>query len=163
MNDGSSTEAVLPPPGGRADVLEVRGVTVRFGGLTALDAVTLTAAPRQVTGVIGPNGAGKTTLLNVLCGFVRPEAGKLTFGDTDLTGLRPHRLASLGIARTLQNVGLFPGLTVAENVMAGANCHARAGFWSAVAGLAWSDRDEGALRRRALEALDRLGIADTAD
>ena len=64
-----------PPPGQRADVLEVRDVTVRFGGLTALDAVSLTAAPRQVTGIIGPNGAGKTTLLNVLCGFVRPSSG----------------------------------------------------------------------------------------
>jgi branched-chain amino acid transport system ATP-binding protein len=144
-------------------MLDIRDVTVRFGGVTALDSVSFTAAPCQVTGVIGPNGAGKTTLLNVLCGFVRPDAGKLTFGDTDLTGLRPHKLASLGIARTLQNVGLFPGLTVAENVMAGANSHARAGFWSAVAGLAWSDRDESALRGRALDALDRLGIADTAD
>ena len=100
MNDGSSTEAVLPPSGERADVLEVRGVTVRFGGLTALDAVTLSAAPRQVTGIIGPNGAGKTTLLNVLCGFVRPGSGDVSLGGTAFTGLHPHRLASLGIAAT---------------------------------------------------------------
>ena len=80
-------------------VLEVSDVTVRFGGLTALDAVSLTAAPRQVTGIIGPNGAGKTTLLNVLCGFVHPDAGRLRFSGAELTGLRPHRLASLGIAR----------------------------------------------------------------
>jgi branched-chain amino acid transport system ATP-binding protein len=161
--NSSSEWAPRTAPGDGAAVLDIRDVTVRFGGVTALDSVSFTAAPRQVTGVIGPNGAGKTTLLNVLCGFVRPDAGKLTFGDTDLTGRRPHKLASLGIARTLQNVGLFPGLTVAENVMAGANCHARAGFWSAVAGLAWSDRDESALRGRALDALDRVGIADTAD
>ena len=159
MNDGSSTEAVLPPPGGRADVLEVRDVTVRFGGLTALDAVTLSAAPRQVTGIIGPNGAGKTTLLNVLCGFVRPDSGDVSVGGTSLTGLAPHRLASLGIARTLQGVGLFRQLTVLENVMAGATCHARAGFWPALLGLARSDRDERALRQRSLAALDRMGIA----
>jgi len=159
----SSEWAPRTASGEGAGVLDIHDVTVRFGGLTALDSVSFAAAARQVTGVIGPNGAGKTTLLNVLCGFVRPDAGKLTFGDTDLTGLRPHKLASLGIARTLQNVGLFPGLTVAENVMAGANCHARAGFWSALAGLSRSDRDERALRRLALDALDRVGIADTAD
>ena len=169
MNDGSSTEAVLPPPGGRADVQEVRDVTVRFGGLTALDAVTLGAAPRRVTGIIGPNGAGKTTLLNVLCGFVRPDAGDLSLGGTSLTGLAPHRLASLGIARTLQGVGLFRRLTVLENVMAGATCHAaaddhnaRAGFWPALLGLARSDRDERALRQRSLAALDRMGIVAQA-
>jgi branched-chain amino acid transport system ATP-binding protein len=150
-------------PGDGAGALDIHQVTVRFGGLTALDSVSFSAAPRQVTGVIGPNGAGKTTLLNVLCGFVRADAGRWTFGDTDLTGLKPHRLATLGIARTLQNVGLFPHLTVGENVMAGAQCHARAGFWSALAGLPRSDRDERALRRRALVALDRVGIADTAD
>src|SRR5215510_13654941 len=127
--NSSSVPAPAAAPGDQAGTLEVSGVTVRFAGLTALDAVSLTAAPRKVTGIIGPNGAGKTTLLNVLCGFVRPDAGRLTFGDTDLTGLKPHKLASLGIARTLQNVGLFPGLTVSENVMAGADCHARAGFW----------------------------------
>jgi branched-chain amino acid transport system ATP-binding protein len=162
MNN-SSQWAPRTARGDGVGVLDIRDVTVRFGGLTALDSVSFAAAPCQVTGVIGPNGAGKTTLLNVLCGFVRPDAGKLTFGSNELTGLRPHQLAPLGIARTLQNVGLFPGLTVAENVMAGANCHARAGFWAGLAGLARSDRDERALRRRALDALDRVGIAETAD
>jgi branched-chain amino acid transport system ATP-binding protein len=144
-------------------VLEVRDVTVRFGGLTALDAVTLAAAPRQVTGIIGPNGAGKTTLLNVLCGFVRPHSGEVGLGGTSLAGLAPHRLASLGIARTLQGVGLFRRLTVLENVMAGATCHARAGFWPALLGLARSDRDERALRQRSMAALDRVGMADEAE
>src|SRR5215471_12508634 len=118
MNDGSSVAPGLPSPGQQTDVLEVRDVTVRFGGLTALDAVSLTAPPRQVTGIIGPNGAGKTTLLNVLCGFVRPDSGTISFGGRKLTGLRPHKLAGLGIARTLQGVGLFGGLSVLENVMA---------------------------------------------
>ena len=146
----------------QAGALEISDVTVRFGGLTALDAVSLTAAPRQVTGIIGPNGAGKTTLLNVLCGFVHPDTGRLRFAGAELTGLRPHRLAPLGIARTLQGLGLFPGLTVLENVMTGASCHARAGFWSAVAGVGRSDRDERALRDRALAALDRAGLPDVA-
>jgi branched-chain amino acid transport system ATP-binding protein len=135
---------------------------VRFGGLTALDDVSLTADPHQVTGIIGPNGAGKTTLLNVLCGFVRPNSGRITFGGRDLGRLRPHRLAGLGIARTLQGVGLFSGLSVLENVMVGATCHARAGFWSAFGGLPASDADERRLRERALQALDRVGGADLA-
>ena len=126
--NSSSDPGPAKAPDDQAGVLEVSDVTVRFGGLTALDAVSLTAAPRQVTGIIGPNGAGKTTLLNVLCGFVHPDAGQLSFGGAELTGLRPHRLASLGIARTLQGLGLFPGLTVLENVMTGATSHARAGF-----------------------------------
>jgi len=162
MNDGSSAAVAPAPPGQRPEVLEVRDVTVRFGGLTALDAVSLTAAPRQVTGIIGPNGAGKTTLLNVLCGFVRPVTGDVSLGAASLTGLPPHRLASLGIARTLQGVGLFRGLTVLENVMAGATSQARAGFWPALLGLARSDRDERALRQRSLAALDRVGVADEA-
>jgi len=98
----------------------------------------------------------------VLCGFVHPDAGRLRFGGAELTGLRPHRLASLGIARTLQGLGLFPALTVLENVMTGASIHARAGFWSAVAGVGRSDRDERALRDRALAALDRAGLPDVA-
>ena len=148
MNDGS---------------LDIRGVTVRFGGLTALDDVSLTAGARQVTGIIGPNGAGKTTLLNVLCGFVKPESGRIQFDGRELTRLRPHRLAGLGIARTLQGIGLFDGLTVLENVMVGATNQARAGFWSALLALPRSDADERRLRELAMQALDQVGMADCAD
>jgi branched-chain amino acid transport system ATP-binding protein len=144
-------------------VLEVRGVTVRFGGLTALDDVSLTARAQQVTGIIGPNGAGKTTLLNAVCSFVRPASGRISFGGQELTGIRPHRLAGLGIARTMQGVGLFRGLSVVENVMVGATCQARAGFWPALLGLPRSDGDERRLRERAVQALARVHAADLAD
>jgi branched-chain amino acid transport system ATP-binding protein len=163
MNEGSSGSAQADVSASQAGALEVRSVTVRFGGITALDDVSLTAAPRRVTGIIGPNGAGKTTLLNVLCGLVRPESGQIRFGGRELTRLRPHKLAALGIARTLQGVGLFGGLSVAENVMVGATSHARAGFWSGLFGLPRSDRDERQLRQLAVEALDRVGAADLAD
>ena len=115
-------------------VLEVRSVSVRFGGLTALDAVSLEVPARHVMGVIGPNGAGKTTLLNVLCGFIRPDDGEVLFGGRRHQ-VRPHRLAALGVARTLQGVGLYSGLTALENVMVGATCRAKAGFWSALLAL----------------------------
>jgi branched-chain amino acid transport system ATP-binding protein len=162
MNDSSSATGLVDSPRA-AGILDVSGVTVRFGGLTALDNVSLSAAPRQITGIIGPNGAGKTTLLNSVCGFVRPASGTIFFDSRELTGVRPHRLAGLGIARTLQGVGLFRGLTVAENVMVGATHAARAGFWSALSGLPRSDRDERRLREQALAALGRVGVADVAD
>jgi branched-chain amino acid transport system ATP-binding protein len=142
-------------------VLEVRDVTVRFGGLTALDAVSLTVPPRHVLGVIGPNGAGKTTLLNVLCGFIRPDAGEVLYGGRRRE-VRPHRLAGFGVARTLQGVGLYGGLTALENVMVGATCRASSGFWSALISLPRASRDERKLRDLAVAALDRVGAADAA-
>jgi branched-chain amino acid transport system ATP-binding protein len=162
-SDSSLASAPLPAAAPAAGVLDVRGVTVRFGGLTALDGVSLTAAGQQVTGIIGPNGAGKTTLLNVLCGFVRPQAGTISFEGRELRRLRPHQLAGLGIARTLQGTGLLHGLSVVENVMVGAASKRRAGFWSALGGLPFSDIDERRLRDQAMRALDRLGVADLAD
>jgi branched-chain amino acid transport system ATP-binding protein len=146
-----------------SSVLEVRGVSVRFGGLTALDAVSLTVAPGEVLGVIGPNGAGKTTLLNVLCGFIRPDEGQVLIDGRQYHHLRPHQLAGLGIARTLQGVGLFDRLSAIENVMTGANCRAKARFVSALLGLPPSDRDERRLRQEAGQALDRVGAGDVAD
>jgi len=143
-------------------VLEVQDVTVRFGGLTALDSVSLAVPPRHVLGVIGPNGAGKTTLLNVLCGFIRPDAGEVLFGGRRQHNLRPHRLAGLGVARTLQGVGLYGGLTALENVMVGATCRASAGFWSALLSLPRATRDERKLREEAVQALDRVGAAQVA-
>ncbi|MEV4497713.1 ATP-binding cassette domain-containing protein [Micromonospora arborensis] len=142
--------------------LELHHIGVRFGGLTALDDVSLQVPPNQVVGVIGPNGAGKTTLFNVICGFVAPQTGALTLDGRPLRP-RPHQLTRLGIARTLQGTGLFAGLTVLENVMTGAAHTARAGFVSALLGLPASDRDERRLRRHALDILDDLGIADHAE
>ena len=136
---------------------EVADVTVRFGGLTALDAVSLHVEPGEVLGVIGPNGAGKTTLFNVVCGFLKPDSGSLTWRGQRVEGLRPHKLAGMGIARTLQGVGLFAGLTVLENVMAGVTSEARAGFLSAALGLPRSDKDERLLRERAMAMLTELG------
>ncbi|MGH3212110.1 MAG: ABC transporter ATP-binding protein [Trebonia sp.] len=146
-----------------SSVLEVRDVSVRFGGLTALSAVSLTVAPGQVVGVIGPNGAGKTTLLNVLCGFIRPDEGQVLIDGRHYPSLRPHRLAGLGIARTLQGVGLFDRLSALENVMIGANCRATAGFWSALLGLPRSSQDERKLRQEARQALDLVGATEVAD
>jgi branched-chain amino acid transport system ATP-binding protein len=143
--------------------LAVEGVSVRFGGLTALHEVSLAVDAGEVVGVIGPNGAGKTTLFNVICGFVRPDAGQVVWEGASLRGIRPHGLVRRGIARTLQGVDLFAGLTAVENVMVGADVRARAGLLSALLGLPRSDRDERALRARALDALDRLGVADVAE
>ncbi len=148
------------PP--RQPLFELRDVTVRFGGLTALSAVSLTALPREVHGVIGPNGAGKTTLFNVCCGFVRPDSGEIRVRGEPVSHPRPHRLASLGIARTLQGLGLFRGLTVLENVMVGADRFRRSGFLSALLGLRRSTADERALRARSEAVLRELGIHDHA-
>jgi branched-chain amino acid transport system ATP-binding protein len=146
LADGTGTRA-----------LQLSEITVRFGGLTALENVGLSVDSGQVVGVIGPNGSGKTTLFNVMCGFVRPLEGRIVWRGRELRRLRPHHLARLGIARTLQGVGLFPHLTVLENVMVGAHRHARAGFLSSVLGAPRSDRDEHDLRTRALELLHQLG------
>jgi len=143
--------------------LTVRGLTVRFGGITALDDVSLAIEPGEVLGVIGPNGAGKTTLFNVICGFIAPQSGTLEWKGQVLTGVRTDRLARLGIARTLQGTGLFAGLTVLENVMVGAERFRRpAGFLPAMLGLPRSDRDERALAARARAALRELGCEELA-
>ncbi|RSN17321.1 ABC transporter ATP-binding protein [Streptomyces sp. WAC 05977] len=135
------------------------GVSVTFGGLVALSDVSLTVAPGRVLGVIGPNGAGKTTLFNVACGFVRPDTGTLTWRGTELRRLRPHHLAGLGIARSLQELGLFDRMTVLDNVVAGAGRHAKSGFWSSLLGLT---KDEKALTERAMAQLEVFDIADVA-
>jgi branched-chain amino acid transport system ATP-binding protein len=142
--------------------LVVEGVTVRFGGLTALETVDLRVDPGEVVGLIGPNGAGKTTLFNVVCGFVRPQAGRMRWQDRPLAGHRPDQLPRLGIGRTVQGLGLFPHMSVLDNVLAGAGRHARARFGSMLLGLPAADRDEDRLRERALAALADVGAAGHA-
>nr|MDT0660461.1 ATP-binding cassette domain-containing protein [Micromonospora sp. DSM 115978] len=142
--------------------LELHGIGVRFGGLTALDEVSLRVPPGRVVGVIGPNGAGKTTLFNVVCGFVSPQTGTLSLDGRPFRP-RPQRLAAAGIARTLQGVGLFAGLTALENVMAGATRAARTGLLPALLGLPTADRDERKLRAHALSIMADLGVDRYAD
>ncbi|HLN76457.1 MAG TPA: ABC transporter ATP-binding protein [Nocardioidaceae bacterium] len=137
-------------------------VEVSFGGIVALSGVALDVLPNQVLGVIGPNGAGKTTLFNVACGFVQPDTGRLTWQGRELGLLRPHQLAGLGIGRTLQGLGLFDRMAVVENVMVGADRHAKAGLFSGLLALPRSTKDERALRDRAMEVLAELGIAEYA-
>jgi branched-chain amino acid transport system ATP-binding protein len=143
--------------------LSVRNATVRFGGITALEDVSVDASTGEVVGIIGPNGAGKTTLFNMVCGFVKADAGTIHWRGEQLERIRPDRLASLGIARTLQGVGLFGGLTVLENVMVGASRFRRAGLASALLALPRSDRDERALRDRAHGALATVGCEGLDD
>jgi branched-chain amino acid transport system ATP-binding protein len=150
-----------PEESGRT--LAVNEISVSFGGITALDGVSLEVTSGEVLGVIGPNGAGKTTLFNVICGFVRADAGTLSWRGQTLTGIRPHRLAGLGIARTLQGVGLFSRLTVLENVMVGAERFRRTGPARAMLGLPQSDREERGLRERAVTTLERLECAGVSE
>jgi len=107
-------------PDPTAPVLDVQEVSVHFGGVRALDSVSLTVRPGQVTGLIGPNGAGKTTLFNVLSGLQRPDRGRVYLEGREVSSLGPHRRAQLGLARTFQRLELFWSLTVAENVQVGA-------------------------------------------
>jgi branched-chain amino acid transport system ATP-binding protein len=145
-------------PGG----LVVRDVSVRFGGLTALDSVSFSVAPGTVVGVIGPNGAGKTTVFNVICGFVKPTSGSIEWRGQPFRP-RPDQLVKHGISRTLQGVGLFAHLSALDNVMVGGAGSRQTGFASALFALPRSDRDERTLRSNALGWLQRLDVADAAD
>lgn len=113
-------------------LLETRGVTLRFGGLLAVNNYDLKVYPGKITSLIGPNGAGKTTLFNIITGIYRPERGQVLFKGENITGLKQHLVVSRGIARTFQNIRLFPALTCIENVMSGPHCHGKAGVFSAV-------------------------------
>ena len=140
--------------------LQVERVNVSFGGLRALQDVYLEVGKNEVVGLIGPNGAGKTTLFNALCGLVTPDSGELHLNGKKSDFPKPHELVDLGIARTLQCVGLFGDLTVLENVMIGARHLATTGLISAALGR--NRRDEARIRDKARVALERVyagGIA----
>ena len=109
-------------------VLSVNDLSVNFGGLKALNGVNFELRKGEVLGLIGPNGAGKTTVFNALCGIVTPDSGSLSLNGKEIKWPKPHKLAKLKIARTLQGVGLFPDLTVNDNVMIGANKFAESGL-----------------------------------
>ncbi|UVS79165.1 ABC transporter ATP-binding protein [Actinokineospora sp. UTMC 2448] len=144
-------------------MLEVSGLTVRFGGITALDHVGFTVRPGDMVGLIGPNGAGKTTLFNCLTRRYQADEGTVRWDGADLLAVAPHAIVGMGIARTFQNLGLFPELSVRDNVLVGAHRHAKAGFLSAALRLPSVRREEAALRAEADALLDRLDLAAVAD
>jgi branched-chain amino acid transport system ATP-binding protein len=105
-------------------------LTIRFGGLVAVDRVTLNVEPGSIFSIIGPNGAGKTTIFNCVSGLYKPDSGKIYFKGEDITGLKPYRIAQKGIARTFQNIELFSRMTTMENLMLGRHLHMKTGVWS---------------------------------
>jgi len=144
-------------------VLDVSGVSKRFGGLQALDAVGLQIARGQVYGLIGPNGAGKTTFFNVVTGLYTPDSGSFTLAGKPYAPHAVHQVAKAGIARTFQNIRLFPEMTALENVMVGRHVRTRSGLIGAVLRTPGFRREEAGIAARARELLDYVGIARYAD
>ncbi|WP_433413272.1 ABC transporter ATP-binding protein [Microtetraspora malaysiensis] len=145
------------------DGLAATRVGLSFGGIRVLHDLTLEVPAERVTALIGPNGAGKTSFFNCVSGLYRPSAGSLTFDGHDLVRRKPHRVAGIGIARTFQNVALFPRLTVLENVLCGGHLQSRAGMIASALRFPPAVRDERRLVRDAMDALTRLGLQDLAD
>ncbi len=143
-------------------MLEVADLTVRFGGITALDGVGLTVTRGETLGLIGPNGAGKNTLFNCLTRRYTAGQGTIRYEGRDLLTVAPHGIAALGIARTFQNLGLFPRLSVRDNVLVGAHHRGRAGFLAASLRLPGVGREERHLRAEADAVLGRLSLTDVA-
>jgi len=143
-------------------LLELAGITMRFGGVTAMDGVTLHVDAGEILGLIGPNGAGKTTCFNAITGVFAPTEGEVRFDGRVLNGRKRYQITRLGIARTFQNIRLFPDMTAIENVMVGADAHHRASVGAALLHLPRHRHEEREGRRRAMELLEFMGIASRA-
>jgi branched-chain amino acid transport system ATP-binding protein len=142
-------------------ILDVENLSKRFGGLAAVDALSFRVEEGEIRGLIGPNGAGKTTTFNVISGFYAPTAGRIVYQGRDISGLRAHAIAGLGLIRTFQATILFQELTVLENVLVGRHLHAPVGVLDALTGR--NKPIETAARERAIEVLTFLGLGDRQD
>ena len=156
---GSADENVDSRPA----LLAVDGVTMRFGGVTALQDVTFEVARGTICGLIGPNGAGKTTLFNCISRLYDPHAGTIVFDLRPLANVRRHEIAALGIARTFQNVALFATMTTRDNVRVGAHALARGGFLVNALGLPMAEREERRVAERADMLIEEFGLEGVAD
>jgi len=145
-----------------ATLLEVRDVAVRFGGIVALDGVSFVLEEGQILGLIGPNGAGKTTLFNCLSRLYTPSRGEILFEGCSLLDRQPHRVAEIGIARTFQNLALFPHQSVLDNVRIGAHTACRSDFVSDSLRLPWVRRQERTLEKAAWALLEALDLCEVA-
>jgi len=138
--------------------LTVEGVTKRFGGLTAVNSVSLHAEAGKILSVIGPNGAGKTTFFNLLTGIYAPDQGRILFGDKDITGKKSDAIAAMGIGRTFQNIRLFSGMTVLENVLVGHHNQVKTSYVSAILRLPSFKKEEARAEARARELLKYMRL-----
>jgi branched-chain amino acid transport system ATP-binding protein len=152
------TDAAAPPLSMHADA-----ITIRFGGLTAVRSVSFTIPNRSIVSLIGPNGAGKTTFFNVLTGLYKPTFGRVYLGEREVTGMSPHTIAGLGLARTFQNIRLFNLMTAEENVLVAMHSHMRSGVFRTVLRSGQQRREEKEGREFARELLDFVGIGKVWD
>jgi branched-chain amino acid transport system ATP-binding protein len=144
-------------------ILQISGVTKRFGGLVAVDDVSFEVKTGEVFALIGPNGAGKTTLFNCITGMYKPTLGKVIFNDRDLTGSPPHRTAKAGIARTFQNIRLFEYMSALDNVRLGHHCRMHSKLWDSLLKTPFERREERAIVDHSMELLDMVGLGNQAD
>ncbi len=144
-------------PSGRENLLDVSGVTVTFGGIVALDGLSFAIKPGQICGLIGPNGAGKTTMFNVVSRIYEPSSGSVVFDGKDLLAVPAHEIAHLGIARTFQNLALFPTMSLLENVMVGAHSQGKIGFVRSILRIG-AARENRELRDWSGDLLTQLGL-----
>ncbi|HKN48156.1 MAG TPA: ATP-binding cassette domain-containing protein, partial [Candidatus Polarisedimenticolia bacterium] len=140
--------------------LSIHGVSKSFGGVQAVSGVDLEVGPDELVSVIGPNGAGKTSLLNMVSGFYHPDRGRIALDGQDITRVAPYRIAALGVARTFQNIALFKGMTVLDNLMLGRHVRMRSGVLASIAYWGLAQREEVRHRRRVEDVIDFLRIQD---
>lgn len=157
----TAIDPAQPLPHREADVqLSIEHVSKRFGGVIAVDDVSIDVPNGSILSIIGPNGAGKTSLLNMVSGFYTPDTGRIMLEDRDITHRRPHQVAALGIARTFQNIALFSGLTVLDNLMLGRHVRMRSGVLRSVIYWGLAQREEIAHREVCEELIDFLKLQD---
>jgi len=141
-------------------LLETKNLTKRFGGLRALDGVDMRVERERIVSIIGPNGAGKTTFFNCITGMYQPTTGTAVFHDRDITGMPPHEITAMGIARTFQNIRLFNGMTCLDNVMVAAHCRTKAGVFGAIFRPGKVRREERDMGYRAMDILKFVRLED---
>jgi branched-chain amino acid transport system ATP-binding protein len=141
-------------------ILETKNLTKHFGGLNALEGIDMRVERERIVSIIGPNGAGKTTFFNCITGMYQPTKGKAIFHDRDITGMSPHDITSMGVARTFQNIRLFGGMTVVENVMVAAHCRTGTGVFGAIFRPRRAQKEERDMEYRALDILKFAGLED---
>ena len=142
-------------------LLDVQHVTMRFGGITAVNDLSMRIPTGSITGLIGPNGAGKTTVFNLITGNYVPDGGDIRFAGQSIKGMKPHTIVGLGIARTFQSIRLFPTLPLVENVLAGRHCRMHSGIIGSMFHTPAQRREERAALERAMNELEFVGLADS--